>query len=54
MHKILTVNVYKPFYKDKEIFGISNYSKKSNYFDQMNNLIFGKMKDETFVYKNIL
>ena len=38
-------NVYEDFYKDKELFDFSNYPKDSKYY--ANNLVVGKMKDET-------
>ena len=42
MYETETVNVYESFYKNKELFDSSNFSKESNYFDKMNNLIAGK------------
>ena len=47
MLKIETENVYEDFYKDKELFDYSNYSKDSKYYNNANNLVVGKMKDET-------
>ena len=40
-------NVYEDFYKDKELFDFSKYSKDLKYYDKTYNLVFGKMKDET-------
>ena len=34
-------------YKDKELFDFSNYPKQPKYYDSLNNLVVGKMKDET-------
>ena len=47
MYKIKTEDVYKDFSKDREMFGFSNYSPKSNYYDNSNKLVVGKMKDKT-------
>ena len=47
MYKSETKNVYEDFYKNKELFDISNYSKDSKYYKNANNLVVGKMKDET-------
>ena len=47
MYKIDVENVYEDFSKNKELFDFSNYSKDSDYFDNSNNLVLGKMKDET-------
>ena len=35
-------------YKNKELFDFRNYSKDSSYYNNLNNLVIGKMKDETF------
>ena len=40
-------NVYEVFYKDKELFESSNYSKDTKYYNNANNLVVGKTKDET-------
>ena len=32
---------------DKEMFGFSNYSNKSKYYEDSNNLAIGKIKDQT-------
>ena len=47
MYKIETENVYKDFYKNKKLFDISNYPRDSKGCNNSNNLVIGKMKDET-------
>ena len=47
MHNIKAENVYEDFYKDKELSDFSNYPKDSKYYNNANNLVVGKMKDET-------
>ena len=47
MYVIKTENVYEDFRSDKEIFDFSNYSTKSKYYDNLNKLVNGKMKNET-------
>ena len=47
MYEIKTEDVYKGFSKDKKIFDISNYSAKLTFYDDLNKLVLGKMKDET-------
>ena len=42
-----TKNVYKDLCKDKEFFDFSNYPKDSKYYNGVNNLVVGKIKDET-------
>ena len=39
-------NVYEEFYKWKDLFDFSNYSKDSKFFDESNKKVTGKMKDE--------
>ena len=39
-------DAHEAFSKDKEMFGSSNYSAKSKYYDNSNKLVAGKMKDE--------
>ena len=39
-------NVYKEFFKQKDLFDFSNYSKDSEFFDVINMKVIGKMKDE--------
>ena len=45
IYEIKTENVYEDFSSDKKMFGFSNYSKY--YYNNLNKLVFGKMKDET-------
>ena len=47
MYYIKIKDVYEGFSKDKKMFDFSNYSAKSKYYDNSNNLVFGNMKDET-------
>ena len=47
MHEVKTVDVYKDFSNDKEMFNFSNYSTKSKYCENSNKLVVGEMKDET-------
>ena len=47
MYEIKTENVYKDFCKDKAMFGFSNYSAKSKYYDDLNKLVVRKMKNKT-------
>ena len=47
MYEFTTENVYEDFSSDKQMFGFSNYSTKSKYYDNSNKLNIGKMKDET-------
>ena len=46
MYEVKTENVYDDFSKIKRMFDISNYSAKSNYYNDSNALVIGKMKDE--------
>ena len=46
-YEIKSKNVYKEFFKWKDLFGFSNYSKDSKFFDQTNKKVIGKMKDES-------
>ena len=48
MYKIEAENVYEDFYKDKELFDLSNYPKDSKYYNNANNFIVGEMKNKTF------
>ena len=36
----------KSFFKSKDLFDFSNYSKDSKFFDETNKKVIGKMKDE--------
>ena len=46
VHKIEVENVYEDFYKNKELFDFSNNPKDSKYYNNENDLVVGKMKDE--------
>ena len=39
-------DVYEDFFKWKDLFEFSNYSKDSKFFDDTNEKVIGKMKDE--------
>ena len=39
-------NVYEEFFKQKDLFDFSNYSKDSEFFNETNKNVIGKMKDE--------
>ena len=45
-YEIKSENVYEKFFKWKDLFDFSNYSKDSNFFDETNKKVIGKMKDE--------
>ena len=45
-YEIKSENVYKEFYKWKDLFDFSNYSKDSMFYDDTNKKVVGKMKDE--------
>ena len=45
-YEIKTDDVYKDFWKDKQIFDNSDYEEKSPFFDKTNNKVIGKFKDE--------
>ena len=45
-YKIKSENVCKEFYKWKDLFDFSNYSKDSTFYDDTNKKVIGKMKDE--------
>ena len=38
-------NVYEEFFKWKDLFDFSSYSKNSKLFDEINKKVIGKMKD---------
>ena len=44
-YEIKSKNVYEEFYKWKDLFDFSNYSKDSKFFDETNKKVIGKMKD---------
>ena len=45
-YEIKSENAYKEFFKWKDLFDFSNYSKDSKFFDDANKKVIGKMKDE--------
>ena len=45
-YEIKSKNVYEEFFKWKDLFDFSNYSKDSKFFDETNKKVIGKMKDE--------
>ena len=45
-YEIKSENVYKEFYKSKDLFDFSNYSRDSTFYDDTNKKVIGKMKDE--------
>ena len=45
-YEIKSENVYKEFFKWKDLFDFSNYWKDSKFFDEANKKVFGKMKGE--------
>ena len=45
-YEIKSENIYEEFYKWKDLFDFSNYSKDSKFFDDTNRKVIGKMKDE--------
>ena len=45
-YEIKSKNIYKEFYKWKDLFDFSNYSKDSTFYDDTNKKVIGKMKDE--------
>ena len=45
-YEIKSENVYKEFFKWKDLFDFSNYLKDSKFFDDTNKNVIGKMKDE--------
>ena len=56
LYKVEAENVYENFYKDRELFDLSNDPEAIKYFYNANNLVAGKMKDETndMPVKNVL
>ena len=46
VYEIKSENVYEEFFKWKDLFDCSNYSKDSKFFDDTNKKVIGKMKDE--------
>ena len=45
-YEIKSENVFKEFFKWKDLFDFSNYSKDSKFFDKTNKKVIRKMKDE--------
>ena len=45
-YEIKSEDVSKEFYKWKDLFDFSNYSKDSRFYDDTNKKVIGKMKDE--------
>ena len=45
-YEIKSKDVYEKFYKWKDLFDFSNYSKNSKFFNQTNKKVISKMKDE--------
>ena len=45
-YEIKSENVYEEFFKWKDLFYFSNYSKDSKVFDETNKKVIGKMKDK--------
>ena len=45
-YEIKSENVYEEFYRWKDLFDFSNYSKDSKFFDNANKKVVGKMKNE--------
>ena len=45
-YEIKPENAYEEFFKQKDLFDFSNYSKDSKFFDDANKKVIGKMKDE--------
>ena len=45
-YEIKSENVFEEFFKWKDMFDFSNYSKDSKFFDETNKKVIGKMKDE--------
>ena len=48
IYKIEEENVYGNFYQHKSLFDFSNYPKDLKYYNNSNNLLVDKMKDETY------
>ena len=46
VYKINSENVYEEFYRWKDLFDFSNYSKDSKFYENTNKKVIGKMKDE--------
>ena len=46
-YEIKSENVYEKFFKWKDLFDFSNYSKDSKFFDETNKKVIGKTKDKS-------
>ena len=46
VYEIKSENIYEEFFKQKDLFDFSNYSKDSEFFDDANKKIIGKTNDE--------
>ena len=46
VYEIKSEDVYEEFFKWKDLFDFSSYSKDSKFFDRTNKKVIGKMKDE--------
>ena len=40
-----TNDVYEDFYEDKDLFDFGDYPKEAKFFDLVNKIVIGKMKD---------
>ena len=45
-YEIKSENVYEEFFKQKDLLDFRNYTKDSNFFNETNKNVIGKMKDE--------
>ena len=45
-YEIKSENVYEEFFKQKDLFVFSNYSKDSKFFDETNKKVIGEIKDK--------
>ena len=45
-YEIISKDVYEEFFKQKDLFDFSYYSKDSKFFNETNKKVIGKMKDE--------
>ena len=46
MYEIQTEDLYADFFRDRHLFDFSNYKNDSPFFDNSNNKVIGKFKDE--------
>ena len=46
IYEIKSKNIYKEFFKWKDLFDFSNYSKDSKFFNETNKKVVGKTKNE--------